>query len=127
MKSKSPRVRLTDYIKALYDDMGYDYQGKFPMMGRQLKKYKDDYGIDDKWAYFILKYMVEIKQLNLFNEYYNGSILNLLPYYYDEAKKYYQMAHDIKEYANNIDINDIEQVIKVNNKNVRTKRGLTFD
>ena len=97
LKAKE-RVRLTDYIRDLYVANGYEYRKYFPMMMKQLKNYKTEYDIDDKWAYFTLKYMVEVADMNLFQaEYYNGSILNLLPYYTETAREYYQLAHDIKD------------------------------
>lgn len=127
LKAKE-RVRLTDYIRDLYIANGYEYRKYFPMMMKQLKNYKTEYQIDDKWAYFTLKYMVEIAGMNLFQaEYYNGSILNLLPYYTEVAKEYYQLAHDIKEYAKTFEETNEYQVVKVHPKETRKKLNLTFD
>jgi hypothetical protein len=48
-------------------------------------------------------------------------------YYTEEAKEYYQLAHDIKEYAKTFEETNEYQVVKVNPKETRKKLNLTFD
>ena len=67
--------------------------------------------------------------INLFSDRnYNGSVLNLVPYYYDEAKKYCEDSIKIRDNFKNFDFNKQEpQVAKVNVNRQRKLLHLTFD
>ena len=68
------------------------------------------------WSYltlkYILYYMYEVLELNLFSEESNGSILSLLPFYGIEAEKYFNQTKEIEKSIDEFDFNDNEIVIK---------------
>jgi len=87
------RRKFTDYIQKLFLDNGYKDNGDVPwqLMMQQTKNMLAD---NPTWKYgglrYTLYYMVEFAEINLFDDKFNGSILNLLPYYYEEAKDFYR-------------------------------------
>jgi len=58
------------------------------VISAQMKNYLVD-GLTYAGMRLTLDYLVNIKEVNLFNEQYAGSILNLIPFSYDEAKNFY--------------------------------------
>ncbi len=110
----SDRRVYTDYIVKIYTDNGYD-KSEIPwqLIGAQTKNILQEH---ETWSYstlqYILYYMYEIIQLNLFSEESNGSILSLLPFYSIEAEKYFNQTQEIEESIKNFDFNDNEIVIK---------------
>lgn len=114
------RREYTDYIQKIYIEHGYDkHYIPWQMLMSQTTNILKEH---NSWSYttlqYILYYMYEILELNLFTEESNGSILSLLPYYGLEAEKYYLQSVEI---SNNIETFDFDTeprvVIKKNKTN----------
>lgn len=110
----SDRRVYTDYIVKIYTDNGYD-KSEIPwqLIGVQTKNILQEHEV---WSYstlqYILYYMYEVLELNLFSEESNGSILSLLPFYGLEAEKYFNHTKEIEESIKNFNFKDNEIVIK---------------
>lgn len=118
------RVALTDFLKEEYEKRGVI--PNFPMMMSQVQKYQKDYNYTFSSVKYTLWYMIYVQELELF-DYEKGSILNLVPYYHEQAKQYYLESTQIKR-----DFKDFKQVKKkqtvtYNPKVVRKKLNITFD
>lgn len=61
---------------------------------------------------YVLWYMYEIIGVNLFAEESNGSIITLLPYYYQEAQDFFYKTEEIRELVENFEFEDKVVVIK---------------
>ena len=71
--------------------------------------------------------MKDIEEVVLFDDKYNGSILNLIPFYYDKAKKYYNELESIKKSIDEFVFEDKEVVIKKSFSKKKKYKELTFD
>ena len=115
-QESTDRRDYTDYIQKIYLDNGYD-KSEIPwaLIGAQTKNILSEHEI---WSYatlqYILYYMYEVLELNLFSEESNGSILSLLPFYGIEAEKYFNQTKEIEKSIDEFDFNDNEIVIKKN-------------
>ena len=115
-QESTDRRDYTDYIQKIYLDNGYD-KSEIPwaLIGAQTKNILSEHEI---WSYatlqYILYYMYEVLELNLFTEESNGSILSLLPFYGIEAEKYFNQTKEIEKSIDEFDFNDNEIVIKKN-------------
>ena len=115
-KENTDRRDYTDYIQKIYLDNGYD-KSEIPwaLIGAQTKNILSEHEI---WSYatlqYILYYMYEVLELNLFTEESNGSILSLLPFYGIEAEKYFNQTKEIEKSIDEFDFIDNEIVIKKN-------------
>ena len=113
-KERTDRRDYTDYIQKIYLDNGYD-KSEIPwaLIGAQTKNILSEHEI---WSYatlqYILYYMYEVLEINLFSEESNGSILSLLPFYGIEAEKYFNQTKEIEKSIDEFDYNDNEIVIK---------------
>ena len=113
-KENTDRRDYTDYVQKIYLDNGYD-KSEIPwtLIGAQTKNILSEHEI---WSYatlqYILYYMYEVLELNLFAEESNGSILSLLPFYGIEAEKYFNQTKEIEKSIDEFDFNDNEIVIK---------------
>lgn len=90
-KKQSKRLQLTDYIQKLYLEQNYSKDNiNWTLISAQLKNIQQ---YNEKLQYstilYILKYMVEILDLDLFAENCKGSVLTLVPFYFDEAMNFY--------------------------------------
>lgn len=65
---------------------------------------------------YVLFYMYEIIQVNLFDEKSNGSILALLPFYFNEARDFCKKQKEIKDAVNKFEFDDEVIVMKKSNK-----------
>lgn len=119
------RRELTDYIQKIYIEHGYDkhfipWQMLMSQVSNILKENK-------KWSYttlqYILFYMYEILEINLFSEESNGSILSLVPYYGLDAERYYNQCLKIEENSENFEFTDAITIKKkkYNGENKRYK------
>ena len=70
---------------------------------------------------YVIEYMVNTLELNLFNEESNGSILSLVPYYYNEARDFCIKCAEIKKLANEFDFTPNVRVVKVGNRDKKIK------
>lgn len=92
-KTKKPYTKLTDYIKKLYDEE--NQKPNWALIAGQIQDIKNKYNITDTKIRHILMYMVEIRQMNLFADLEQGSVLNLVPYYIEEEE--YLLTNYIKK------------------------------
>lgn len=122
-KDKEDYSKLLDYIQSLYLQQGYSKtQIPFKVITAQIKQImSDDKTLNYAQLSYILKYMVEILELNLFNEEFNGSILNLVPYYINEAREFCIKCKDIRKMASEFDFEDKVRVVKVGNRNKKVE------
>ena len=113
-KENTDRRDYTDYVQKIYLDNGYD-KSEIPwtLIGAQTKNILSEHEI---WSYatlqYILYYMYEVLEINLFSEESNGSILPLLPFYGIEAEKYFNQTKEIEKSIDEFDFTDNEIVIK---------------
>ena len=113
-KENTDRRDYTDYVQKIYLDNGYD-KSEIPwtLIGAQTKNILSEHEI---WSYatlqYILYYMYEVLEINLFSEESNGSILSLLPFYGIEAEKYFNQTKEIEKSIDEFDFTDNEIVIK---------------
>ena len=114
----SDRRVYTDYIVKIYTDNGYD-KSEIPwqLIGAQTKNILQEHEV---WSYltlqYILYYMYEVLELNLFTEESNGSILSLIPFYGLEAEQYYNQCTEINKQIDGFEFNDNKIVVKKSNK-----------
>jgi hypothetical protein len=88
---KSARRELTDLIQKYYLANGYKKNEiNWNLICAQIKNLVDTYGYKYSGIRYTLWYMVEIIEKPLFDDSYKGSILNLVPFEYINAQKYYQ-------------------------------------
>ena len=96
-KTKTPFVKLTDYINKLY--IRENQEPNWALIGSQIKNMKKKYGITETKIRYVLMYMVDIRQMNLFTNLEQGSILNLVPYYIEVSVEYVQFQIDVADSA----------------------------
>lgn len=92
------RRMLTDYIQEQFVNQGWDkHDINWTLMTAQIKNMqKENPKLTYNWIRYCLWYLIEIKQQNLFNEEFNGSILNLVPFVFLEAYNYNKETRVIK-------------------------------
>lgn len=111
------RRELTDYIQSLYLDEGYDKREiNWTLICSQIKNMIEQNKYKYKGILLTLQYMTDIKEMRLFDDNFNGSILNLVPFYYEETKQNYidqkNIAKQIEEFDFNENIIVIHKSIK---------------
>lgn len=111
---KDPQVVLTDYIQELYINNGYDRSKiNWLLIIKQVKNLlKENKSWKHSGIKYTLWYMVEILEMNLFNGEFNGSILNLVPYYYNEAKDFCLEKHELDKRYKEVEFEEEEVIIK---------------
>ena len=127
-KEKEDYVRLTDYIQLLYVNQSYDKKDiNWAILTAQIKNMmSDDKSLTYAQLKYILWYMVEILELNLFNEEFNGSILNLVPYYIQEAKEFCLKCKDIRESVKGFDFTDEIRIVRVSGNRDKKVEEMDF-
>lgn len=125
---ENPYNKLLDYIQSLYLSQGYTKQQiPWKVITAQIKQIMtEDKTLTYAQVLYVIKYMVDILELNLFNEEFNGSILNLVPYYINEAKEFCIKCKEIKKLASEFDFEDSVRVVKVGNRNKKVEE-MSFD
>lgn len=118
----SAREKCTDYIQSLYIEQGYKKESiNWALIGSQLSNLLKE---NTNWKYSTIKYtlwyMKEIKETNLFDS-SQGSILNLVPFYIEEAKEYYLQTKEIKKELENFDFSESTEIIIKKSCNKSTK------
>jgi hypothetical protein len=73
-------------------------------MFQQIKMYREDYNYTNSGMYYTLKYYYEILE----NHIIEGGGLGIIPYYYDEASKYFQNKERISKQAEYVNENEKE-------------------
>ena len=138
VKYKQPKVKpngetserrlLTDYIQYYYTNNGIEkHTINWSLICQQIKQIEEKLKINDNWVRYVLWYMIEIKEMNLIDDKYDGSIMNLVEYYYTEAYDYWLEIGEIKK---SIDEFEFEDKVVVVNKSFSKKKKykeLTFD
>lgn len=126
-KNGEPNDRrlLTDYIQEQFVNQGWDkHDINWKIMTAQVKNMQEENpNLNYNWIRYCLWYLIEIKESNLFDENFNGSILNLVPFVYQEAYQYWKDTRAIKESVKNLsyDLSEQTKVVSVN-CNVREKK-----
>ena len=116
------REQCTDYIQALYITNGVPKNRiNWQLIGSQLSNMLNEH---KNWNYatikFTLEYMNEIVNINLFDG-GQGSVLNLVPFYIDEAKDYYFELQEIKEAIKGFKFSDEVVVVRKSGNGDKSK------
>lgn len=120
------RRNLTDYIQSLYLDEGYDKREiNWTLICSQIKNLIEQNKYKYTGILLTLKYMKEIKELNLFDDNFNGSILNLVPFYFEETKQNYMETKRIKDEVENFDFK--ENIIVIHKSIKKEKKYKEID
>lgn len=123
-KNGEPNDRrlLTDYIQKIFVDEGWDkHDINWTLITAQIKNIqKENPKLNCNWIRYCLWYLIEIKHQNLFNDEFNGSILNLVPFTYIEALNYYKETKRIKEELENY-TEDVEKKVVCRTKAEKRK------
>lgn len=111
------RLDYTDYIQSIYvDRYGYDKSqlgsSFWAMITKQTASIMQDYNAKYSTIKYVLWYMIEIKEMNLLGGDYDGTILNLVGYYIDEAKQYWNSCQEIKKMVKEFEFDDKVITIK---------------
>ena len=117
-EDKKSYKSLLDYIQSLYLSQGYTKQQiPFKVITAQIKQIMtEDKTLNYNQLIYVIKYMVDILEMNLFDESFNGTILNLVPYYINEAREFCIKCKDIRKMASEFDFEDKVKVVKVGNR-----------
>ena len=116
----SSRLKYTDYIQSIYvDKYGYDKSqlgsSFWAMISKQTNSLMQEYGVKYSGIEYTLWYMIEVKEMQLLGEEYDGTVLNLVGYYIDEAKQYWKKCDNIKQLVKDFDFDDNIIVVKKGN------------
>ena len=116
--STNERRALTDYIQDYYISQGYDkHDINWQLITAQIKNQIDEYGFKYSGMLLTLKYMVEIKEMNLLDNKSN-SVVSLIPFEYNNAKNNWIETENIKKEVESFDFTDKEiTVVKRIDKN----------
>ena len=125
---ENPYNKLLDYIQSLYLSQGYNKQQiPWKVITAQIKQIMtEDKTLNYAQLLYIIKYMVDILQMNLFDESFNGTILNLVPYYINEAREFCIKCKDIRKLANEFDFTENVKIVKVGNREKKVEE-MSFD
>ena len=125
-KTKKPYTKLTDYIKKLYYEE--NQKPNWKLIAGQIQDIKKKYNITDTKIRYILMYMVEIRQMNLFADLEQGSVLNLVPYYIEETNEHLQFVK-LMEYIDELYVRENQnpnRVLIVSQiKNIKKRYNIT--
>lgn len=129
-KQKKNRRDLTDYIQKIYLENSYEKDEiNWTLITSMLKNIQQEHkDWNDAQIRYVLYYMYEIIQVNLFDEKSNGSILALLPFYFNEARDFCKKQKEIKDAVNEFEFDD--EVIKIKRNNEEDElylNDLSFD
>lgn len=112
--SEGNRMILEEYIKDILE-----IDKISPLIKKQIKKYTEEDGMTYLEIRDTLKYFFELKNGNKTK----AQGIGIVPYVYDEAKKYYQKIYDITEKAKKVEIkSSIEKIISISRPISKVKR-----
>lgn len=112
--SEGNRMILEEYIKDILE-----IDKISPLIKKQIKKYTEEDGMTYLEIRDTLKYFFELKNGNKTK----AQGIGIVPYVYDEAKKYYQKIYDITEKAKKVEIkSSIEKNISISRPISKVKR-----
>lgn len=108
----SDRRKLTDYIQQVYLDCGYNKNDiNWNLLMQQVKLMQDKYGYKYSGILLTLKYMKEIKGMDLIDKTTN-SCLNLIEYYYNETKQSFIDKRKIEQALEDFEFKDEIKIMK---------------
>lgn len=127
---KTDYVKLTDYIQAVFYAHGYANNDAIPWvyLTSQVKLFVRTYNIDYIQQLNILRYMTEIKNIDITKD----ETLGLVPWYKDETMRYIQKYMTLKQTSQDFNLDD-DKVVYINKKQddnhkIRLKKiNITFD
>ena len=127
-EDKKSYKSLLDYIQSLYLSQGYTKQQiPFKVITAQIKQIMtEDKTLNYNQLIYVIKYMVDILEMNLFDDSFNGTILNLVPYYINEAREFCIKCKDIRKMASEFDFEEKIRVVKIRN-NIKKNEEMSFD
>lgn len=109
------RKELLDLIQQYYLDESYNYNEiNWNLITAQIKNLIENYGYKYSGIRYTLWYMKEILEKPLIDNSYNGSILNLVPFEYINAQKYYQEQKALKDAFKVFEGNNKKTIIRHN-------------
>ena len=113
IQEETLRRKLTDYIQSYYTTiLGWNKASiNWNMLMSQIKNLRYNYGYKDGGILLTLKYMEDNLDRNLYDE-KTKSILNLIPFYYQDAKEHYIRLQNCKKMAEEYNFADDEVVFK---------------
>lgn len=122
------RRLLTDYIQEQYLNYGFERDMiNWQMICKQIQNIqKENPKLNDDWIRYTLWYMIEIKQQNLFDDEFTGSILNLVPYAFTEAYKYWKNNKEVLKEFENFEPQP-SKVVYIDNRVKRNNKDISFD
>ena len=122
-EDKKSYKSLLDYIQSLYLSQGYTKQQiPFKVITAQIKQImSEDKTLNYAQLLYVIKFMVDILEMNLFDESFNGTILNLVPYYINEAREFCIKCKDIRKMASEFDFEEKVRVVKVGNRSKKVE------
>lgn len=115
---KSDTRILTDYINVIFNQ-----NVNWPYVMSVVKKLKENYGYDELGIKDTLMYLHEIKHRAIEKE----SIINIVPYYYMEAQKYYTSIKEVREQNQDKNFIQTEKVIIIKPPKMRGKFNKLID
>ena len=120
---ETPYNKLTNYIQSLYLSQGYTKQQiPFKVITAQIKQIMtEDKTLNYSQIKYVLFYMIEILEMNLFDDSFNGTILNLVPYYINEAREFCIKCKDIRKMASEFDFEEKVRVVKVGDRSKKVE------
>ena len=114
--NSSSLLEYKNYIQELYIKSGYNKSqlgsSFWAMLMKQTTSLMQEYNIKYSTIKYVLWYMIEIKDMNLLGGDYDGTILNFVGYYSDEAKQYCNSCQEIKKMVKEFEFDDNVIIIK---------------
>lgn len=108
---------LTDYIQKYYINNGWSKTAiNWNMIVSQISNLIKKYGFTYNGIRLTLYYMAEVKQENLLSD--TGSILNLVPYEYQNAKQHWKQIKRIQKATAQFDFSDDIKEVKTETKEI---------
>lgn len=104
-KENTDRRDFTDYVQKIYLENGYDKSEiNWTLIMANAKNILENHEV---WSYatlqYILYYMYEIQEINLFSEESN-TILSLVPFYGLEAEQYFNETEELEKAIKNFEL-----------------------
>ena len=122
-EDKKSYKSLLDYIQSLYLSQGYTKQQiPFKVITAQIKQIMtEDKTLNYNQLIYVIKYMIDILEMNLFDDSFNGTIFNLVPYYINEAREFCIKCKDIRKMASEFDFEEKVRIVKVGNRSKKVE------
>lgn len=124
----NPRRLFLDYIQELYINNGWDkHDINWKLITSIIKNIMDE---DNTITYGGMKYTLwyckEIKEIDLFSDKSN-SVMWAIPFYYQEAQKYYEQTEKVEEEIENYNFENTEKIVKNSVNKIRPLRKIPID